>query len=253
MTFKVIIPARFSSTRLPGKMLAELGGLTMIEQVVARAAESRAAEVIVATDDQRIAHALIKSACRVCMTRKDHKSGSDRLAEVVEQLALDDQEVIVNVQGDEPLLPGTLIDNVAQALIDDEKAQMSTAARALKSYEDYLDPNTVKVVINQAGRAMYFSRASIPAQQGVDAIQDKTTPQGLAWHHLGIYAYRAGFLKSYHTLPDSAVEQSESLEQLRVLDSGGLIAVHTTNLEVGFGIDTAEDLDRARAIFAKRQ
>ncbi len=250
MSFKVIIPARFASTRLPGKMLAEIGGMTMIEQVVARANESHAAEVIVATDDQRIAQALDGSACRVCMTRKDHQSGSDRLTEVVEQLSMADTEVVVNVQGDEPLLPGVLIDNVAQALINDADTQMSTAAHAVKSYEDYQNPNAVKVVINQAGRAMYFSRASIPAQFGADS-HSQALPTGLAWHHLGIYAYRAAFLKNYHALPSSGLEQCESLEQLRVLDNGGLIAVHTTDLEVGFGVDTPEDLERARAIFAK--
>ena len=248
MSFKVIIPARFSSTRLPGKMLAEIGGSTMIEQVVRRANESAAVEVIVATDDARIAEALKTSACKVCMTRKDHQSGSDRLAEVVEQLSMDEQDIVVNVQGDEPLLPGALIDQVANALLQDSEAHMSTAARVFESNDDYQDPNAVKVVINQAGRAMYFSRAPIPySPSNLGAC-----PKGLAMHHLGIYAYRVGFLKTYHLLPVSALEQCESLEQLRVLDNGGLIAVYATDLDVGFGVDTPDDLKRARAIFAER-
>jgi len=252
MNFKVIIPARYASSRLPGKMLAEIGGTTMIEQVVARANESQASEVIVATDDERIADAVKNANCRLCMTRKDHESGSDRLAETVSKLSLQDQEIVVNVQGDEPLLPGELINEVAKSLIDDTDAQMSTAARSFDSMSDFQDPNAVKVVINQAGRAMYFSRAAIPYLRDQDAVQSSVLPNNLVWHHLGIYAYRVGFLKSYQSLPASAVEQAESLEQLRVLDNGGVIAVHTTDLDVGFGVDTAEDLERARSIFAER-
>ena len=242
MSFTVVIPARYASTRLPGKALADIGGCPMIAHVVDRARESSAARVIVATDDKRIADAVSEYDCEVCMTRADHESGSDRLAEVVNTLDIADDEIIVNVQGDEPLIPGMLIDQVAAALEIAGEAVMSTAAKAIKDQADIDNPNVVKVVFNRNGRALYFSRASIPF------ARDKRYTD--AWHHIGIYAYRASFLKRYDQLLTSGLEQTECLEQLRVLDNGDDIMVETVDYDTGIGVDTPEDLERVRRLMA---
>ena len=242
MSFTVVIPARYASTRLPGKALADIGGCPMIAHVVDRARESSAARVIVATDDKRIADAVSAYDCEVCMTRTDHESGSDRLAEVVNTLDIADDEIIVNVQGDEPLIPGMLIDQVAAALEVAGKAVMSTAAKAIKDQADIDNPNVVKVVFNRHGRALYFSRAPIPF------ARDKRHSD--AWHHIGIYAYRVSFLKRYDQLLTSGLEQTECLEQLRVLDNGDDIMVETVDYDTGIGVDTPEDLERVRRLMA---
>lgn len=244
MAFTVVIPARYASTRLPGKILADIGGKPMIAHVVDRANESSTHRVIVATDDARIAEAVKDSVCEVCMTRKDHLSGSDRLAEVVQTLEIDDDEIIVNVQGDEPLVPGKLIDQVAASLEIAGDAVMSTAAKQITDQASISDSNVVKVVFARTGQALYFSRAPIPYSRGQD-ISD-------AWHHIGIYAYRAGFLKRYHHLVPSDLERIESLEQLRVLDNGDQIMVETVDYNTGIGVDTADDLERVRALFKGR-
>ena len=243
MAFTVIIPARYASSRLPGKMLADIAGKPMIAHVVDRARESSASRVIVATDDQRIADALDGLDCEVCMTLADHESGSDRIAEVVHKLAIGDDEIIVNIQGDEPLAPGVLIDQVAAALDIAGDAVMSTAAKAINKQSDIDNPNVVKVVFSRAGKALYFSRAPIPY-----ARDQRYTN---AWHHIGIYAYRASFLKRYDQLVRSSIEQTESLEQLRVLDNGDDIMVETIDYDTGIGVDTAEDLERARALMSR--
>ena len=245
MSFVAIIPSRYASTRLPGKPLADLAGMPLIRHVVDRANESDASRVIVATDDQRIAEALATADCEICMTRVDHQSGSDRLVEVVETLAIDDHEIVVNVQGDEPLIPPRLIDQVAQALLQAPQAAMSTAAQKITSQSDFHDPNVVKVVIDQAGQALYFSRAAIPFARDSAVVE--------AWHHIGIYAYRAEFLKRYSKLKPSALEQSESLEQLRVIDNGETIIVQTIDYDAGIGVDTPDDLARAEAMLLKRK
>jgi len=242
MSFTVVIPARYESSRLPGKVLADIAGAPMIAHVVDRARESSAARVIVATDDSRIANAVQDLDCEVCMTRTDHESGSDRLAEVVEKLAFGDDDIIVNVQGDEPLVPGTLIDQVAAALEISGDAAMSTAAKAIDNEADVENPNIVKVVFTRAGNALYFSRAPIPFARD----QRHTN----AWHHIGIYAYRASFLKRYDQLVRSSIEQTESLEQLRVLDNGDSIVVETVDYDTGIGVDTAEDLERVRRLMS---
>jgi len=242
MSFTVIIPARYASTRLPGKALLDIAGKTMVEHVVLRANESGAHRVIVATDDQRIADVLNEANCEVCMTRVDHESGSDRLAEVVTKLSIDDDEIIVNVQGDEPMVPGRLIDQVARALEQAPEAAMSTAARKITQQIVIDDPNAVKVVFNHAGRALYFSRAPIPYA--------RDSRKADAWHHIGIYAYRAEFLKRYHLLAPSLIEQTESLEHLRVLDNGDHIMVEKIDYETGIGVDTPHDLDAIRALMA---
>jgi len=243
--FSVVIPARFGSTRLPGKILADIAGKPMIAHVVDRANESQADRVIVATDDLRIATALSDSDCEVCMTREDHQSGSDRLAEVVELNGFADDEIIVNVQGDEPLMPGKLIDRVALSLASASDAVMSTAAHKIINVDDLHDPNIVKVVFAQSGRALYFSRAAIPFAQNQQRAD--------AWHHIGIYAYRSGFLKQYTELSPSAIEQTESLEQLRVLDNGYAIVVEPIDYDAGFGVDTEMDLARVRQIFDSKE
>lgn len=242
--YTVVIPARFASTRLPGKILADIAGKPMIAHVVDRANESQAERVIVATDDQRIVEALNGFDCEVCMTREDHLSGSDRLAEVVDFKGFSDNEIVVNVQGDEPLVPGRLIDEVAQSLASAQDAVMSTAAHKIEDLDDLNDSNVVKVVLSQSGRALYFSRAAIPFAQNQRTVD--------AWHHIGIYAYRAGFLKQYAGLSKSELEQTESLEQLRVLDNGYTINVKTVDYDTGFGVDTQADLERVRRIMASQ-
>ena len=238
MAFSVVIPARYASTRLPGKALADIAGKPMIQHVVDRANLSAASRVIVATDDARIADALRDADCEVCMTRADHVSGSDRLSEVVTVLGLRDDEVVVNVQGDEPLIPSRLIDQVAESLTRAEHAVMSTAAKAIHDDADILNPNVVKVVFARNGQAMYFSRAPIPY------ARDQRT--AVAWHHIGIYAYRAGYLRRYPNLPASPIEITESLEQLRVLDNGDAIMVEQVDYFTGIGVDTPQDLERVR-------
>ena len=240
MSFIIVIPARFASTRLPGKPLLDIAGKPMIAHVVERAIESNADRVIVATDDQRINDALQNTDCEVCMTRADHESGSDRLAEVVEKLNIDDHAIIVNVQGDEPLIPARLINQVAQSLANQSAAVMSTAAHLIDDQEEIQNPNVVKVVFDQFGKALYFSRSVIPYDRDNSGIT--------AWRHIGIYAYRAEFLKRYHLLKVSALEQNEKLEQLRVMDNGESIMVETIDYDSGIGVDTQQDLDRVRAI-----
>ena len=242
MSFIVIIPSRFASTRLPGKPLADIAGKPLIAHVVDRANESDAARVIVATDDQRIASALETYNCEVCMTRVDHQSGSDRLAEVVDSLGIADDQIIVNVQGDEPAIPPRLVNEVAASLQGAPQAVMSTAAHAIKSAKDFENPNVVKVVIDQTGKALYFSRSPIPYSKDSDFSQ--------AWHHVGIYGYRAEFLKRYAQLQPSSLESGESLEQLRVMDNGEQIMVQKIDYDAGVGVDTPADLERARSLLA---
>ena len=248
MNFIVVIPARYASTRLPGKMLAEIAGKPLIEHVVERAQQSAAQRVIVATDDLRIANALQAAPCEVCLTGSEHKSGSDRLAEVVGKLAIDDDTIVVNVQGDEPLIPPRLIDQVAAKLDASSHAVMSTAAHAITNQQDFQDPNVVKVVFDLRGRALYFSRAPIP-YASISGVEEQNGKSSIGWHHIGIYAYRAGFLKRYQLLEPSALEERESLEQLRVLDNGETIMVEPVDYDAGFGVDTEQDLQRVRSIF----
>lgn len=231
---------------MPAKPLADLHGKPLLAHVVLRALDSNATRVIVATDDQRIADAVSDYDCEVCMTSADHPSGSDRLAEVVTTQDLADGEIIVNVQGDEPTIPPRLVNEVAQKLAQAEDAVMATAAQPIQTLEDFHNPNIVKVVINQQGRALYFSRAAIPFPRGADELPE-------AFHHIGIYAYRAGFLKRYKNLSPSTVEKVESLEQLRVLDNGESIAVSVIDYDAGIGVDTPEDLERARAAIQQAQ
>jgi len=235
--FKVVIPARYASTRLPGKPLRLIGGRPMLQHVYDRALQSGAEAVIIATDDPRIEQAAHAFSASVCMTSPDHASGTERLGEVVEKMQWYDDEVIVNVQGDEPLIPPALISQVAADLAGHADAVVATLAHALATAAEAQDPNVVKVVLDRSGYAMYFSRAVIPFCR--DA-QDAGTA-GLL-RHVGLYAYRAGFLRHYRKLEAAPIEQAEKLEQLRVLWHGMKIYVGMAEQKSGPGVDTEEDL-----------
>jgi 3-deoxy-manno-octulosonate cytidylyltransferase (CMP-KDO synthetase) len=249
--FIVAIPARYGSTRLPGKPLLALAGEPMIVHVARRARAAGAADVVVATDDARIEAALANSGVRVVLTGTEHASGSDRLAEVAARLGWPDEAIVVNLQGDEPLAPASGIRAVAAALAEDA-APMATLATPLQSAEELFDPNCVKLVRDLAGRALYFSRAPVPWPR--DAFQHDRAhlPPGLPFlRHIGIYAYRAGFLRRYAQLTRTPLEQLESLEQLRALEHGHAIAVRIAPEPFPPGVDTAEDLLRAERLLAE--
>jgi len=243
----VLIPARMASTRLPGKPLADIGGLPMVVRVAQRAAGSGADAVVVAADDARIVQACAAHGVRALLTRADHASGSDRLAEACGQLGLDGDTVVVNVQGDEPLIDPQLIRQCADLLRAADDCVAATAAHPITTLGDYLDPNIVKVVLDARQRALYFSRAPIPWRR--DAAPQALPQQPPALRHVGLYAYRAGFLRDFPQLPPAGVEQVEALEQLRVLWHGQRIAVHISQAAPGIGVDTPQDLERVRALF----
>lgn len=249
MSFTVLIPARMASSRLPDKPLADIAGVPMVVRVAQRAAQSAAARIVVAADDARIVQACTEHGVQALLTRTDHPSGSDRLAEACTLLDLDGDAAVVNVQGDEPLIEPGLIDDVARTLAERTDCVMSTAAHALHEPDELANPNVVKVVLDAAGRALYFSRAPIPWWR--DAPQPASTlstPPPL--RHIGIYGYRAGFLRRFPTLPPAPIEKLEALEQLRVLWHGERIAVHVTAHDPGPGVDTPHDLERVRRLFA---
>ncbi|MBE0402099.1 3-deoxy-manno-octulosonate cytidylyltransferase [Halomonas citrativorans] len=248
--FIAVVPARYGSTRLPGKPLLDIAGEPMVAHVWRRACQSQAARVVVATDDERIRDAMLPYGAEVVMTRDDHASGTDRLAEVSQILSLGEDELVVNVQGDEPLIPPALIDQVALRLADDAEASIATLAEPINDVASLFNPNVVKVVRSLQGRALYFSRAPIPW----DREQFKQQPALLetdAWlRHIGIYAYRASFLAAYRDWPASMLEQLEQLEQLRALQNGHLIQVALACEVNPAGVDTAEDLAHVRALLA---
>ncbi|WP_298439296.1 3-deoxy-manno-octulosonate cytidylyltransferase [uncultured Ferrimonas sp.] len=244
MSFVVVIPARYGSSRLPGKPLADIAGQPMVAHVVARAQESGADRVVVATDDQRVVAAL-GNRCEVLMTSPDHQSGTERLAEVVELLQLSDDTIVVNVQGDEPLIPAANIRQVADNLVG-SKARMSTLSVSIDDAEEMHNPNAVKVISDNEGYALYFSRAAIPWHRDGFAQQLGISPG--AQRHVGIYGYRAGFIRDYVAWPISPLEQIESLEQLRVLYQGEKIHVAEAVEPPPAGVDTAADLARVQAI-----
>lgn len=246
--FTVLIPARMSSSRLPDKPLADIAGLPMVVRVALRAARSQAHRCVVAADDARIVDACRRHGVTALLTRTDHPSGSDRLAEACTLLDLPDDAVVVNVQGDEPLIEPTLIDAVATELQRRPDCAMSTAAHAIDRHEDWMNPNVVKVVTDIAGTALYFSRAPLPWWR--DAPATPTLPAPAPLRHVGIYGYRAGFLRRFPGLSPSPQEQLESLEQLRVLWHGERIAVHVTEHAPGPGVDTPQDLERVRRLLA---
>ncbi|HWT54802.1 MAG TPA: 3-deoxy-manno-octulosonate cytidylyltransferase [Rhodocyclaceae bacterium] len=248
--FRVVIPARFASTRLPGKPMADIGGKPMIVRVAEAAKKSGASEIIVACDQQDIRAAVMQHGFKVVMTRADHPSGTDRIAEVVEHMAWGDDEIVVNVQGDEPLIPPALIDAVAVALEKDSGASIATASHAIHTASDAFNPNVVKVVTAQNGRALYFSRAPIPWHRDGFALDREELPADYnLQRHIGIYAYRVGFLRRYSSLLPAPVERWESLEQLRAMWHGDAITVVETDSAPPPGVDTPEDLERVRRFF----
>ena len=244
--FVVVIPSRFASQRLPGKPLLELNGKPMIQHVYERGTESGASEVVIATDDDRIADAAEAFGATVCMTRADHRSGTERIAEVAELLDWDDSQIVVNLQGDEPSMPATLVNECA-ALLDDVSADIATLASSFLNREDFENPNCVKVIRDINQHAIYFSRAAIPYTR--DANQNEISMEA-ALHHHGIYAYRCGVLRKLVTAEPSPLEVSEQLEQLRALSLGMTIAVGEPSARPGTGVDTADDLGRAAAELA---
>jgi 3-deoxy-manno-octulosonate cytidylyltransferase (CMP-KDO synthetase) len=247
--FTVVIPARLASSRLPNKPLADIAGLPMVVRVAQRALQSQATQVVVAADDESIVAACAAHGVRALLTRKDHVSGSDRLAEACQLLGLPADAVVVNVQGDEPLIPPALINDVARVLTERPEASMSTAAHAIGSLEEFTNPNVVKVVMDARQMALYFSRAPIPWwRDGQAAGGFKALPSPAPLRHIGIYGYRAGFLALFPTLPPAPIETMESLEQLRALWHGHRIAVHVTDQAPGPGVDTPEDLARVQAL-----
>jgi 3-deoxy-manno-octulosonate cytidylyltransferase (CMP-KDO synthetase) len=249
LSFTVLIPARLASTRLPRKPLADIVGLPMVVRVAKQALLSNASGVVVAADHADIVAACSAHGITALLTRSDHATGSDRLAECCELLSLDGDAVVVNVQGDEPLIDPRLINACAAELQAHRDCVMSTVAHAISRVEDWMNPNVVKVVLDAKGRALLFSRAPIPCwRDAPNASGSSSVSSPPPLRHVGIYAYRAGFLRAFPTLPISPLEVTESLEQLRVLWHGERIAVHVTSLTPGPGVDTPADLERVRAM-----
>ena len=250
MNFTVLIPARLASTRLPDKPLADIGGAPMVVRVAQRVMLAAAApgllRVVVAADSAKIVAACQAHQIEAVLTRTDHPSGSDRLAETCDLLRLSDDEIVVNVQGDEPPIDPLLVGAVAQLLAQRPHASMSTAAHAIDNLTDFGNPNVVKVVLDAAGLALYFSRAPIPLWRDSPGVLPNPAPL----RHIGIYGYRVGFLRQFPTLAQAPLEITESLEQLRAIWHGHRIAVHIAANAPGPGVDTPEDLERVRRLFA---
>jgi 3-deoxy-manno-octulosonate cytidylyltransferase (CMP-KDO synthetase) len=246
----IVIPARYASTRLPGKPLADVAGKPLIERVYDCAKEAGAERIIVATDDDRIAEAAKKFRAQACLTAASHASGTDRLAEVIQRLGIPDHTIVVNLQGDEPLMPPALIREVAGSLESHPDAVVATACHPLTDPYEFGNPNVVKVVMDEAGYALYFSRAPIPWPRARMAAGSSDKPVE-AYRHIGLYAYRAGFVREYAGWKPCPPEEAEQLEQLRVLWRGRRIAVHVSEELPGPGVDTPEDLDRVRKLFSE--
>lgn len=254
--FRIVIPARFASSRLPGKPLADIAGKPMIVRVLERAGEAGADEVWVATDHDGVREAVQAAGGRVVMTRADHPSGTDRLAEVAGQLGWADDDIVVNVQGDEPLIDVAIITAVARELAADPEAAIATAAHPIHDAAEVFNPNVVKVVCDAHRRALYFSRAPIPWARdawGAGDATARTVPEAMpVLRHVGLYAYRVGFLRRYASLAPAPIEHWEALEQLRAMWHGYRICVLGLDAAPAAGVDTPEDLERVRAVFAAR-
>jgi 3-deoxy-manno-octulosonate cytidylyltransferase (CMP-KDO synthetase) len=251
VSFTVLIPARYASTRLPGKPLADIAGKPMIVRVAERARASGATLVAVATDDRRIADVVEAHGIATCLTRSDHPTGTDRLAEAASQLDLPDDAIVVNVQGDEPLLSSSLIRSMAELLGQRPDASIATACHPIDDPAEAFNPNIVKVVLDREGYALYFSRATIPWARDAFAASREALPASLPLHrHYGLYAYRAKFLRAYPSLPSPPIERFEALEQLRALWHGHRIVVLMTTGTPAPGVDTEQDLERVRELYA---
>lgn len=250
MSFSIVIPARYASTRLPGKPLLDIAGKPMIQHVYERAIESGAERVIIATDDKRIQQAAESFGAMVCMTAAAHRSGTERLAEVIDTFQIEDDHIVINLQGDEPLLPPGCLQQVAKALDEDKDASVATLCTHVKSVEEIFDPHAVKVVLDHRQHALYFTRAPVPWDREHFNEQSTLSEEQLSVYrrHIGLYAYRAGFVKKYIQLPVTDLEQIESLEQLRVMWHGYSIVVPLAKEVPGPGVDTAEDLETVRKL-----
>ncbi len=251
-TFRIVIPARYNSTRFPGKPLANIAGVPMVLRVYERAVQTNACEVIVATDDRRIAEVCEKAGAPVCMTSSSHTTGTDRIAEVARLGNWGDDEIVVNVQGDEPLIPLGSIEQVASNLHETSCASIATLATPITDAEELADSNNVKVVFDSAGMALYFSRSTIPhCRDGTPDFDDSA--QHVFFRHVGLYAYRTGFLSRYTGMPECGLEQLEKLEQLRALWNGERIHVGIAEELPGMGVDTPAQLDQVSRIFGRPQ
>lgn len=251
MDFKIVIPARYASTRLPGKPLLDIAGKPMIQRVYENACESNSSAVVIATDDQRVYAAANGFGAEVCMTADTHRSGTDRIAEVVQTMGWPDDTIVVNIQGDEPTMPPALAYQVALDMETHQRADITTLSTPISDRDQLFDPNVVKVVTDAEGYALYFSRAPIPWHRDEFSYSDRPLPEDTGFaRHIGLYAYRSGYLDRYINLPPSVLEQAESLEQLRVLSHGGCIHVSRAEQEPGEGIDTEDDLESVRRLFA---
>ena len=248
MTFKVVIPARYQSSRLEGKPLLDIGGIPMIIHVVKQSLKSKANDVVVATDDQKIFDIVEKFGYKAIMTNINHKSGTDRIVEVVNLMGWSDHEIVVNVQGDEPLINPSLINQVAEYLDHHKDVFVSTACHSISDYNDFINPNNVKVVLDKNSQALYFSRAPIPFPR--DEFAQKMIGKEGFYKHIGIYAYRAKFLKSYKDIAQTELEDIEKLEQLRILYAGYKIGVVASVDSPMIGVDTPEDLEKVRKLFS---
>ncbi len=250
MEFKAVIPARYASTRLPGKPLADICGKPMVVRVLEAAGRSGASEVWVATDDDRVIEAVMTHGGGAVMTRADHLSGTDRIAEVADQLGWRDDDIVVNVQGDEPLIDPALVAQVAEALAGDGEAAMATAGYPISDAREVFNPAVVKVVTDAKGRALYFSRAPIPwHRDGFSASRDTLPADYAPWRHVGLYAYRVSFLRRFGHMKPAPIEMCESLEQLRALWHGEKIVVVKCATEPAGGVDTPADLEAVRRHF----
>ena len=251
MSFTVVIPARYASTRLPGKPLLDIAGKPMIQRVYEQAQKSEANRIIIATDDQRIADTAKGFGAEVCMTSAEHPSGTDRLQEVASQLGFYADDIIVNVQGDEPLVPPRVINQVAHNLMAEPQASIATLSEPIEDIDSLLNPNVVKVVSDARGRALYFSRAPMPWPRDQFNTEEGRTsmPSGFNWQrHIGIYAYRVKLLNDFVTWAPAAIEETECLEQLRAMWNGAQIHVAIADELPPAGVDTPEDLERLRAL-----
>ena len=251
MSYTILIPARMHSKRLPDKPLKLLAGKPMIVRVVENVRGTSAERIVVATDHEAIFDACRQEGIECVMTRHDHRTGTDRLSEAVTKLGLPDDAVVVNVQGDEPMIPTSVVDRVAQLLVEHPECAIATAAHPIDDVDSFLNPNIVKVVLDGRGNALTFSRAPIPWPDGCESPKTLTAlPEGCRpLHHMGLYAYRVGFLKKFPTLPRAPMEVAESLEQLRALYNGEKIAVTVLDESLPAGVDTAEDLERLQAAY----
>lgn len=254
MNFSIIIPARFGSSRLPGKPLKDISGQTMIERVYHCAKQSDASRVIIATDHKDVFDAVQNFGGEACMTETHHESGTDRIAEVVTKMMLSEDEIVVNVQGDEPLMPAAVINQVARNLKNNINASAATLSEIIVDPKIIFDTNTVKIVCNSSGMALYFSRAAIPwYRDEYSKPSDKRIETQLAQRHIGIYAYRVSLLKKFITWPISPLEKAEKLEQLRILHNGKFIHVEPACDRVPSGVDTAHDLNRIRKLISNKK